>query len=1147
MLHFFHFFVAFVSLNMINLSRSQMFAQQIEKTRRKTLVFMTHSSTPRAPQKVLALTSALALLAGIASNSWAATSVGGSFIGRGADPGDILAPSEVAGVVPQANWNNIDSGTTFKGTTAPMLDSAGNFTAVRIIYDCSDSWNSDGGSTTPDEKLMKGIIKANPEPDLAPANNSDRVQFTITNLSPSTAYNVIVYTVENGTQAKMALTVGATTYYIGEEAVFSGTYELATSTSGSYDPANYAEFDGVTSDANGRIVVTGVKFIDNPQVNDGIGVAGIQVVRTSGSFPPNTQAASITSSPSSTNVIIGFPVTFTVGTSGPHYTQWRTNGVNIAGATSDSYTIAATTAADNGVVYVAVVYNNVNTNTSSPATLSTHPNDVPVSITSNPQDTLAVEGGTASFSVTATGNFIRYQWQKNNVNVLNATNANYTTPPTVYPGDNGATFRVIVYNNVNTNTSTSAVLTVDQNSPPSLTQGFLKVERWENIGNNGGVTGISDLKTNIAGNGVTGTTPTTTFYVGGANVPQTNPDLSNFGDRAWGWVKADVAGDYDFFIRSDDASELYFNSTDPGLGQTNTIPDVQDPFTYLIAEEYTCCNPFQEPPSPRATAAPIHLEAGRYYGFVMLLKEIGGGDYVQVAWRPTTDTTPAANLTTIPAPNVYTLASPAGQRASISRQPVNTSVIQGRRVTFSTAVTTTPLAGAYSLQWYKNGTAIPGATSDTYTIPPAAYPGDNGSVFSVRALTLRGVLTSANATLTVIQDTFPPVASVGTITSQGGVVEVGFSFDEPLNVATLVSGNFSVLGQSTTFKLVTNSYNDYQGAVLDATTLVPGTTYTARVKSVADVYGNAMPQTDIPFRVGPVQWADTGTPARPGQVVPAGDTGFDVLNGGRQEWGTYDEITMAYVKKTNDFDVQVQVVYAEPGSEWTRVGLQARNTLNVGEDPNDRNSSTSPASAYAQTHVNPNQTLGSSGRYDPSGGTPSNPTPNNGHEQNQRLAAGSTSSGWGSPGTPPVYPNVWLRLKRTGTDLHGFRSTDGLNWIDQGQTTLVDQQPDMYVGTFLGVETGNIWANPPHDVWGGPFDPIYDRLFVAQFRNFTDVPALSISVVAGHPVVTFTGMLQSASAVTGPYTDLPSATSPYTVPTGPGATFFRVRGSITPK
>jgi hypothetical protein len=441
--------------------------------------------------------------------------------------------------------------------------------------------------------------------------------------------------------------------------------------------------------------------------------------------------------------------------------------------------------------------------------------------------------------------------------------------------------------------------------------------------------------------------------------------------------------------------------------------------------------------------------------------------------------------------------------------------------------------------------AIPGAINPTYTIPPAVYPGDNGAIFTIQALTLRGVLTSTNAVLTVIKDTFPPVALIGSITRNDGVIEVGVAFDEPIDNSTLVPANFTVIGAATTtFKLATNSYGDYSGVVLDTTGLSPGGSYTCRVKNVSDVYTNIMPQTDTAFTVGPVKWAESGTPVRPGQVVPAGANGFDVLNGGRAEWGTYDEVTIAYVKKTNDFDVQVQVIYAEPSSEWSRCGLQARNGLDVGEDPGDRNIATGTAHAYAQTHVNPNLTLGGSGRYDPLGPVPNtaNFNPNNGHEQNQRLAAGSTSSGWGSPGTAPVYPNVWLRLQRTGTNINGFRSTDGKNWTAQGSTSLVDQQADMYVGVSESAETGNIWTS---DRYAGPFDPIQDRLFVAQFRNFTDVPSLSIARVAGVTKVTFVGILQSSTAVTGPYANVVGATSPYTVPAGPVATFYRVAASLT--
>src|SRR6266496_3572226 len=110
--------------------------------------------------------SSLALLAvvwlgiGAGSSSWAQL-IGLSFIGRNASPADSLGASDFAGVVAQPNWNNVDSGSTFTGTTAPLTDSSGAVTAVTLTYSADDSWNSDGGTATPNERLMKGIIKAN--------------------------------------------------------------------------------------------------------------------------------------------------------------------------------------------------------------------------------------------------------------------------------------------------------------------------------------------------------------------------------------------------------------------------------------------------------------------------------------------------------------------------------------------------------------------------------------------------------------------------------------------------------------------------------------------------------------------------------------------------------------------------------------------------------------------------------------------------------------------------------------------------------------------------------------------------------------------------------------------------------------------------
>jgi hypothetical protein len=250
----------------------------------------------------------------------------------------------------------------------------------------------------------------------------------------------------------------------------------------------------------------------------------------------------------------------------------------------------------------------------------------------------------------------------------------------------------------------------------------------------------------------------------------------------------------------------------------------------------------------------------------------------------------------------------------------------------------------------------------------------------------------------------------------------------------------------------------------------------------------------------------------------------------------------------------VRVVYAEPGSQWTRVGLQARNDLDVGEPSSDGiGGANADASAYAQTHVNCTQTIAQANRFDPTGAIPGNPNSNNGHEQNQRLGLGINTSGWGT-GTggagvnPPTYPNAWLRLKREGDTIFGFRSTNGVDWVEQGSTVLLDQQPDMFVGPSAAVETGNIWTTG-HNVWTSPFDPKYDRLWVYQFRNFGDfviatpTPTLSFTRSGANIIITYTGVLQSSTIVTGSYTDVNGATSPYTTPTTAVQLYFRARSN----
>lgn len=84
----------------------------------------------------------------------------------------------------------------------------------------------------------------------------------------------------------------------------------------------------------------------------------------------------------------------------------------------------------------------------------------PPTITAHPVDQTVSVGGTATFSVAATGSApLSYQWQRNGVNLAGATGSTYTTPAAT-TADDGAVFRCLATNGSGVATSLTAVLTV---------------------------------------------------------------------------------------------------------------------------------------------------------------------------------------------------------------------------------------------------------------------------------------------------------------------------------------------------------------------------------------------------------------------------------------------------------------------------------------------------------------------------------------------------------------------------------------------------------------------------------------------------------------------------------------------------------------
>lgn len=87
---------------------------------------------------------------------------------------------------------------------------------------------------------------------------------------------------------------------------------------------------------------------------------------------PQLVAPAITQQPASVGVIAGQAAGFTVAATGtaPLVYQWQRNGVDVAGGTAATYTLAAATLADSGAAFAAVVTNTAGSATSNAATLS---------------------------------------------------------------------------------------------------------------------------------------------------------------------------------------------------------------------------------------------------------------------------------------------------------------------------------------------------------------------------------------------------------------------------------------------------------------------------------------------------------------------------------------------------------------------------------------------------------------------------------------------------------------------------------------------------------------------------------------------------------------------------------------------------------
>jgi alpha-tubulin suppressor-like RCC1 family protein len=165
----------------------------------------------------------------------------------------------------------------------------------------------------------------------------------------------------------------------------------------------------------------------------------------------------LTTQPVSVTVAAGASASFTVAATGESLSyQWLRDEVPIAGANAATYTISATSAADDGAVFRAYALNPAGFVVSAPAVLTV--TGAPAVVVQPVGQTVAA-GEPAIFSVRATGGNLAYQWQRNGVDIAGATTATYRISAAAAADDN-ASFTARVTNAQGNATSSAALLRV---------------------------------------------------------------------------------------------------------------------------------------------------------------------------------------------------------------------------------------------------------------------------------------------------------------------------------------------------------------------------------------------------------------------------------------------------------------------------------------------------------------------------------------------------------------------------------------------------------------------------------------------------------------------------------------------------------------
>ncbi len=434
----------------------------------------------------------------------------------------------------------------------------------------------------------------------------------------------------------------------------------------------------------------------------------------------------------------------------------------IAGATSDTYTIPTTSATESGDRYEAVFKNSQGEATSSIATLTVNPALAKPEVTVQPKDDTVTAPAAASFTAEASGNPApSVQWQVSEgggtfKEIAGATSDTYTIP-TTSATESGDRYEAVFKNSQGEATSSIATLTVN----PALAKPEVTVQPKDD----------------------TVTAPAAASFTAEASgnpAPSVQWQVSEGG----GTFKEIAGATSDTYTipttsatESGDRYEAVFKNSQ-GEATSSIATLTVNP---ALAKPEVTVQPKDDTVTAPAAASFTAEASGNPAPSVQWQVSEGGGTFKEIAGAtsdtytiPTTSTTESGdryeavfkNSQGEATSSIATLTvNPALAKPEVTVQPKDDTVTAPAAASFTAEASGNP---APSVQWQVSeggGTfkEIAGATSDTYTIPTTSAT-ESGDRYEAVFKNSQGEATSSIATLTVE----PPAPVVEAITPNEG-------------------------------------------------------------------------------------------------------------------------------------------------------------------------------------------------------------------------------------------------------------------------------------------------------------------------------------------------------------------------------------------